>query len=473
MTKSLEVLQREIKEENREWVESNTQVKAAPGYSSPRISSEIMDCSMPMTFDQYSYCSLGCQYCFAYFFKSNNPAMAEMQLKSVDTSAMAKAIQGNPPGSRWQLLYDNFLQHKFVLHWGGLADPFCNFERTNRAGKPLIEALASENYPCLFSFKGTAYREYMPIWKGAAQQKNFAFQISIVSPSDEMSKKIEIGVPPTSIRLRAIERLSGLGYWTILRLRPFIHGITDDGLLGLLERARDAGISAISTEYFALDARSNEGMKKRYEWISHLVGVKGGSQGLIKYFSALSPHERGGYMRLNRQVKENSIKLMYRFCVENGIVFSCSDPDFKELNMSGSCCGMPAHYPENPGLENWTKSQLTYHLKECRRKYHLTGEDQYLHFGTTFGKEKYLDDWRFAQDHVGVIGRCNAERQNMSQRAFLQEHWNNLRSPANPRNYFHGKLAPVGLDGDGNFIFKYMPMEYEKEWIKEGIDLTK
>jgi hypothetical protein len=32
-------------------------------YSSPRISSELMDCSMPMTFDSYSSCSLGCNYC--------------------------------------------------------------------------------------------------------------------------------------------------------------------------------------------------------------------------------------------------------------------------------------------------------------------------------------------------------------------------------------------------------------------------
>lgn len=32
-------------------------------YSSPRMSSEVMDCSMPLTFDSYSYCSMGCLYC--------------------------------------------------------------------------------------------------------------------------------------------------------------------------------------------------------------------------------------------------------------------------------------------------------------------------------------------------------------------------------------------------------------------------
>jgi hypothetical protein len=32
-------------------------------YSSPRWTGELMDCSMPVTFDQYSNCSFGCIYC--------------------------------------------------------------------------------------------------------------------------------------------------------------------------------------------------------------------------------------------------------------------------------------------------------------------------------------------------------------------------------------------------------------------------
>ena len=460
--------------ESKEWIEKNQDKKCGIGYSSPRISSEIMDCSMPMTFDHYSYCSLGCQYCFAYIFKTNNPSMKEMELRAINVNKLIETMEGKGKGKRNQELYEIFFKKKFVLHWGGLADPFCNFEKTNRVGKKLIEYLAKTAYPTLFSFKGPTYVDYLPIFKEAAKQNNFAFQISIVSPSDEMSRKIEVNVPVTSQRIKAIERFSSLGYWTILRLRPFIHGLTDQGLLGLLERARNAGINAISTEFFALDGRANNAMRKRYEWIASLIGIEGGSDGLIKYFSILSPSERGGYMRLNRKIKESSIKLMYKFCIENGIVFSCSDPDFKELNMSGSCCGMPAKYPKNSNLQNWTKSQLTYHLKEARIKYHKTGEDQLLFFDEIYNDEdEYLNSKVLAQDNVGVIGRCNAERRNITQKMILQEHWNNLKSPANPRNYFHGKLTPIKLDNNGNLVFKYQPMEYEERWKQEGIDLTK
>ena len=40
-------------------------------YMSPRWSMEIVDCSMPMSFDTYSRCAYNCLYCFAYFQKSH------------------------------------------------------------------------------------------------------------------------------------------------------------------------------------------------------------------------------------------------------------------------------------------------------------------------------------------------------------------------------------------------------------------
>ena len=37
------------------------------GYGSPRWTGEILDCSMPMTFDTYSNCAFNCAYCFSSF----------------------------------------------------------------------------------------------------------------------------------------------------------------------------------------------------------------------------------------------------------------------------------------------------------------------------------------------------------------------------------------------------------------------
>ena len=464
-----------IKEAKRWMLENKgTSIKEDTGfYCSPRISSEIVDCSMPMTFDHYNFCSLGCIYCFAYVFKSNNPSVKEqVGLQPVNWKKQIAAMEGKTKRGRGSLFYKHFYEKRFLLHWGGLADPFCNFESKNSVGLKLIRALGHNSYPTLFSFKGdTIFKApYIKTFEHYAHQQNFAFQISIITNSDELSQKVEIGVPNTSRRLEAMKLLSDMGYYTILRLRPFIIGVSEEGLDELLDRSYRAGARGVSMEFFAMDSRANLGMRKRHEWLAQIIGV----DNLEEYFRILSPSERGGYMRLNRLVKEAYVRQVYEFCIKHGMVFACSDPDFKELNTSGSCCAMPDNFEKNPELQNWTRSQLTYHVKEARKAYHKNGELRDFYFGEVYGNESYLDEVGFASDHVSTVGEPTAIVNIRTQRNILQDKWNNLRSPANPRNYLHGKVMPIStLDKEGNLVYRYNPSEYEGRWVKEAVDLTK
>jgi hypothetical protein len=179
-------------------------------------------------------------------------------------------------------------------------------------------------------------------------------------------------------------------------------------------------------------------------------------------------------MRLNRLVKEDHVKKVYQFCEKHNLVFGCSDPDYKELNTSGSCCAMPDAYKKNRGLENWTRNQLTYHLKECRREYHTTGKLKKLYFNNVYPKGvPYLEDVSLTNDHIKVSNMSNAERYEHTYSTMIQQTWNNLRSPANPTNYFHGKLKPIGVDSEDNLIYQYVPMEYESRWANEGLNLKR
>lgn len=414
-------------------------------------------------------CSLGCQYCFALTQKTNNPSFST-KLHSINYKAFISTIKGTPQGSRYKAMHKHFLSKRFVLHWGGMADPFCNFEKSNNIGYKIIKALAREKYPTLFSFKGSAiFRpNFEKLFTKYAHQKNFAFQVSIIAPSDEMSRKIEVGVPVTSRRIQALKHLSEMGYYTVLRLRPFIIGISDDGLDDLLYKAKDAGIKAVSMEFVAIDSRSNKHLLKRYEWMGKLIGTD-----LLKYFKALSPSERGGYMRLNRLVKERFVKKIYKFCIDNNILFACSDPDYKELNMSGSCCGLPDNYKENREMQNWSKNQLSFHLKEARKAFHLNGLAGKLKFDKVFSTKNnsFLTTTAFNNDHVSVSTKTSSERRELTYLEIARTTWNNLRSPGNPQNYFHGKLLPVRIDEQENYVYKYVPSEYEDRWAKEGISL--
>lgn len=458
-----------------EFVRENKGLKISStmGYTSPRLSSEFMDCSMPMTFDQYSMCSYGCLYCFAYYYKTKPGGNFVTDLHAINAQKLISAIEGKPTTAKMKIYYDNFFKKKFLLHWGGMADPFCNFEAANKVGLPLLKTLGRHNYPTLFSFKGSTILkdEYLKIFEKYSKQRNFAFQISIVTGDDDLAKLIEPGVPLPTERFKMMRILTRMGYWTILRLRPYIIGITDLSIDSILEKSLAAGFNAVSLEFFAVDSRTSAGMVDRYALIAKMIGV----DDLKEYFKVLSPRRRGTYLRLNRLVKEEHVKKIYQFCQKHGILFACSDPDYKELNMSGSCCGMPDHYPVNRGLENWSKEQLTYHLKELRLKYHETGIAHELRFEDVFlneDEDSWLNSQRAAQSETFWLAKMpNYCRKRYTSRMVARRIWNNLRSPTNPTHYLHGKLLPIGIDENENLIFRYNPVSYEKRWVDEGIDL--
>jgi len=129
--------------------------KCSQSYSSPRISSEYKDCSLPLTFDQYNICGYGfgkgctgCIYCFSNAQKFVNPAYkGHFQLKSVNPKGIINQISGK----RKTPYYENFFKHRFPLHWGGLAEPFCPIERKKGIGLEILKYTSDIEYPLIFS----------------------------------------------------------------------------------------------------------------------------------------------------------------------------------------------------------------------------------------------------------------------------------------------------------------------------------
>lgn len=436
-------------------------------YKFGRITSEFKDCALPITADQYTKCSFGCQYCFGVQFKECNPAVKKSpELGMANAEHTCKVLRGEKKDN---IYYQKFYKNRFVIHWGGLTDPFDYIERTHKVGLEIIKTLADLKYPTLFSTKGLSLflenDEYMSVFTNNAQAKNFAFQFSIIVNDDDKSKLIEPNTPTTSERLKAMKAMSDLGYYTVLRLRPFIIGLTDVGLEELLTRAKEAGAKGISAEFFALDERVVPFLGKQFQNISDLVGFN-----VVEYYKKLSPTERGTYLRLNREVKEAYVYRLLKKCRELGLAVGISDPDYKELNDYGCCCCLPEQYPDNPELTNWSKGQITYHLKELRKRY-WAGGSKLLKFDDI--KKTIYNDWMneyayygdsikywqvdYAQLHTGHI------------REFIDS-WNNLSSPDNPHNHYFGIITPVSVNQEDNtLVYEYTPKPYEYKWKQEGL----
>lgn len=446
-----------------------------PSYYSPRISSEVDDCSLPLTFDSYSRCSLGCRYCFSNSQKDNNPVLKGAPLQGVDVKHILSLIDGTATNKEGKLFHEYFFKKRFIFHWGGLADPFCHVEKKHGIGYTLLKELADRKYPTLFSFKGPLILEdkYLQLFDDYKDQQSFAFQTSIVTADDELAKYVEPGVPSPTQRFQAMKTLADMGYWTILRMRPFIIGVTDLSLDEILHKGLESGMGGISTELYAVDSRSNNSPWAKRQFAE--MGKLTGAGNLHSYYSTLSPPERGGYMRLNIKVKERSYKKMYKFCSDHNLVFSVSDPDGKNMGTSPCCCGLPEVNTRNKEFENFTTNQMTAAMIKARRLYHTTGEKMKFYFHEVYGNPEdhsFLNDIELSHQNCGCTSHNYAYRKRLTQLLLLQRKWNNLRSSSNVSNYFHGNLVPIGLSEDKlNLVYQYHPYAFEDRWAAEGIDM--
>jgi len=274
--------------------------------------------------------------CFSHAQKDVNPGTKTAPLQAVHPDKFFKMMDGESHKKEDVLFYKYFFKNKFLLHLGGLADSFCHYEKKYGYSYPIIKGVLERKYPLMFSSKGPMItdKKYISLFEKHAKNNTTAFQFSIVTADDALAKKVEPGVPSPTIRFENMKILSDMGYQCILRLRPFIIGVTDETLPELLQKAYESGAKAISTEFYAVDQRCVGSMRKATEKMGNLMGI----DNIFSYFTTLSPKERGGYCRLNRLIKEPYIKFMYKFCLEHGMLFTCSDPDFKELSGSQNCC---------------------------------------------------------------------------------------------------------------------------------------
>ena len=313
-------------------------------YQSPRWSAEIADCSMPMTFDTYSNCSFGCLYCFSQFQRAIGGAKDSYLAKEVHPVNVERIKKMFTDPDQYAGQFATYIKQRRVMQWGGLSDQFDGFERKYGKTLELLKFFKDIDYPLCFSTKSTWWTEderYMELVRG---QKNWNFKFSIITLDQEKARIVEKGVPSPLKRLDAIERIANADAGgATLRLRPFIIGISTPTYLDLIREAGQRGATALSTEFFCVEQRSQT-LKEYMPVLSELCGFD--LMALYKKYSVAQ-----GYLRLNRKVKAPFVKKMKEMCDEMGMRFYVSDAHFKEMCCNGSCCGLPADW-------NYSKGQI-------------------------------------------------------------------------------------------------------------------
>lgn len=405
------------------------------GYASPRWTGEIADCTLPLTFDTYSNCSFGCVYCFSQYQRGLGGCKEDYynkNVKAVNPDKIKKIFNGEDKNSQFY----EYIRTKRPIQWGGLSDQFDGFEKQYGVTYEILKYLKEINYPICFSTKSAwvfSDPKYQELFKGA---DNWNMKFSIITLDEHDAARIEQGVPTPKERLEAMRIYNSLSKGgTTLRLRPFIVGVSDKTYLELIEKAAEAGASAVTTEFFCLEMRSINNAREHYNIISECAGFD-----IVEFYRKYS--NGSGYLRLNRKIKEKYIKAMQEKCHELGMRFYVSDAHFKECCDNCSCCALPPNW-------DYSRGNFSAALQIAKR----TGE---VRWSDIEGDMYFLNFPMVKAQGFNITNSENkAKYSGMTMKEYLRYLWNNPKRGQSPYHLFERVMKPAGLDENGDIIYKY------------------
>ena len=413
-------------------------------YDSPRWTQEILDCSMPMTFDTYSTCAFSCQYCFAFYQKSHVlKGYMQRKVRAVAAEKVERLFKtaitgmGESRLTKTERQFLPYIRERYTMQWGALADEFDWFEREFGQTLRLLIFFDEIDYPLSLSTKGTWWTKdsrYMDLF--AKHAHNWHVKISIITPDAEKARKIEIGVPSPDERLEAIRRLSQLGVRVTLRLRPYMIGVSE-GWEKLIQSAAEAGAESVTTEFLCIEGRADKNLIERYERMSKVAGFD-----ILKFYREHSPQH--GYKRLAPGIKRPIFEAMRETAHKYGLRFLNSDAAGRDYSDAVNCCGVP------PDM----KSQDSHFGKAvliAKQKGEVRFSDIEPDIKRLFGGFEWV---RAANYNTGT-NRARAKMMHLTMADWFREAWNDPRRGVSPAKMYAPALEPDRLDADDNIIYKY------------------
>lgn len=430
-------------------------------YSGLRFSSDAFDCAIPISMDQHSGCSYNCLYCFSNSLsravdrKGDGGIQKDHQLgcmfKEWPIHNLQRLLENDFTGrtARMERAAAKMLQAGSPMQWGGLGDPFDEIERASGWGLQAIKLFQAHKTPVRISSKGADVL-LNPIYQKAFDEGNrhFWFAFSTITANDEMIERIDLGAPNATRRLEAMKWYSDHGFKTSLRMRPFTPFVSDawpgepEGWRVLLEKAAAAGAKAVSFEWVFLCATPSPRQAAMYRlWFREL-----GHPEFSEWYNGMSDRKQA-CRRANRGFKYDLTMKIREKTHELGMVWSSSDPHFKEFGDSGCCCGI---LPDDPVFGKWSRKQLT-HLAVEGRKALEAGKPLFFKWSDVeadWVKEVRLSDMvNLAGKHDKADGKTFGDH--------LRRKWNDPKHPRGPFRYFGGILRPCGVDCAGDIIYRY------------------
>ena len=146
-----------------------------------------------------------------------------------------------------------------VVGIGAMSDTYNPLEKKYEITRGALKLIKKYGYGVSIDTKSDLVLRDIDILKEINETNNVIVKITITTPHDELSKKIEPYAPPSSKRFNAIKELTNAGIFAGIMLNPVLPFITDkeEDIKKLVYLAHESGAKFIHT-YMGMTLRDNQ-----------------------------------------------------------------------------------------------------------------------------------------------------------------------------------------------------------------------
>ena len=204
-------------------------------------------------------------------------------------------------------------KEKCMIGTGSMSDPYTPSEKKIEYTKKALELIEKQGFGVTLITKSNLILRDIDILERINEKAKTVVQMTLTTADDELCKKIEENVCPTSERIKVLEEMGKRNIPTVVWLCPILPFIndTEENLMKILELCKKCDVKGIINFGFGLTLR--EGNREYfYQKLEKNFPGKG-------LFTLYNKYFRDSYV-CNSPNHEKLSKIFHNFCAENKIM---------------------------------------------------------------------------------------------------------------------------------------------------------
>ncbi|MEM2026353.1 MAG: radical SAM protein [Candidatus Bathyarchaeia archaeon] len=219
-----------------------------------------------------------------------------------------------------------------------LVDPFQPVEEKRQVSKQIMIMCLKYRIPLIINSKATLLLkdDLLNVLINLGSENLTIVQISLSTISAKIASVLEPNAPPPLERLNMAEKLSGKNIPVIIRLQPFIPGITDCEIEEIIREAHYAGVKQVIVEALRDEVEN----MRIYRELAYEKSIYDNLSSWILYSPSIEAPSK--ILRPSVEWRLKAYMRTKSLCEKYNIEFSTCKEGFYNYHTAKNCCGM--HY---------------------------------------------------------------------------------------------------------------------------------